>query len=47
VYRYVRRDLYSCTEGECGGISFMAVGSLGEAIHSVGGVAPAGRRRAR
>ena len=36
----------TASRGACGGIPFIAVGSLVEAIHSVeGSVAPAGRRQ--
>src|SRR5450631_3383394 len=37
VYRQVRRSTYSRIEGSGVGVSFMAVGSLVLAIHSVGG----------
>jgi hypothetical protein len=48
VYRQVRRSAYSRIEGSGVGVSFMAVGSLVLAIHSVeGSVAPVRRRRAR
>jgi hypothetical protein len=45
VYRQVRRSVYGRIEGSGVGVSFMAVGSLALAIHSVEvSVAPVKRR---
>ena len=47
MYRQVRRSVYSRIEGSGVGVSFMAVGSLVLAIHSVeASVAPAERQTA-